>query len=109
MKILLLPEVREYLKELQIILYKKHYFGFEEAAQEYTDELLDDILLTLPVRPHRPAPAYFNKYGKGLYYAVFTKNKRTQWYAFCRVYRENGELCYQIRYIANNHTIAQYL
>ena len=109
MKVLLLPDVRGYLKELQIILYKKNYFGFEEAAQEYTDELYDDIITTLPIRIYRPAPAYFNKYGKGMYYAVFPKNKRTQWYVFFRMYRQEGELCYQVRYIANNQTVAQYL
>ena len=109
MKVLLLPEVREYFKELQIILYEKCYFGFEDAAQKYTDELIDDIENNLPMKTHKPAPAYFNKYGKGLYYAVFPKNKHTQWYAFFRIYRKDGELYYQVRYIANNHTVVQYL
>ena len=40
---------------------------------------------------------------------TFKKNKNTQWYAFFRIYEERGELIYQIRYIANNHTVAQYL
>ena len=26
-----------------------------------------------------------------------------------KIYKEKGELIYQIRYIANNHTVAQYL
>ena len=33
MKVIALPEVREYLMELIQILYKKEYFGFEENAQ----------------------------------------------------------------------------
>ena len=38
-----LPEVREYLMELINILYKKEYFGFEENAQKYVEELFFDI------------------------------------------------------------------
>ena len=109
MRVIILPEVREYMKELQIILYEKNYFGFEEAAQKYTDGLLDDIIANLPIKLHSPAPQYFDKYGKGMYYANFLKNKRTTWYAFFSKYIENGETIYLIRYIANNHTVGQFL
>lgn len=43
MKVIALPEVREYLMELIQILYKKEYFGFEENAQKYVEELIFDI------------------------------------------------------------------
>ena len=43
MRVIILPDVREYMKKLQIILYEKNYFGFEETAQKYTDGLIDDI------------------------------------------------------------------
>ena len=109
MKVTALPEVQQYLESLKEILFEKEYFGFEDAAQKYVDELLYDIQATLPIRLHRPAPAYFDRYGKNMEYAVFIKNKQTTWYAFFRVYRNNGEEIYQVRYIANNHTIAQYL
>ena len=109
MQVTFLSNVLEYFDDLVTILYEKGYFGFEETSLEYVTELYDDITATLPIRPRRPAPAYFNKYGKGMYYAVFPKNKRTQWYVFFRMYRQEGELCYQVRYIANNHTVAQYL
>ena len=109
MKVVIIPEVREYMKELQIILYEKDYFGFEETAQKYTDELLDDILHTIYIRLHKPAPKYFDKYGKDLYYTSFKKNKHTTWYVFFTKYRQNEEIIYLIRYIANNHTIAKYL
>jgi len=109
MNVIFIPEVRIYLKNLAQILYEKEYLGFEETARKYAIELFNDIRKTLPLRPHRPAPPYFDKYGKGLYYAVFKKNKRTSWYAFFRKYEMNGEIFYQVRYIANNHTIAQYL
>ena len=32
MKVLFLPEVRQYLKELQNTLFEKEYLGFEDAA-----------------------------------------------------------------------------
>lgn len=32
MKVVVLPEVRLYFKELAQILYEKDYFGYEEAA-----------------------------------------------------------------------------
>ena len=39
MKIVALPEVRKYLKELIQILYEKEYFGFEAYAQKYVEDL----------------------------------------------------------------------
>ena len=48
MKVIALPEVREYLMELIQILYKKEYFGFEENAQKYVEELIFDIKNNLP-------------------------------------------------------------
>jgi len=109
MKVIALPEVEKYLQNLITILYKKGYFGFEESAQKYVADLYDDIETNLPICLHRPAPIYFNKYGKNMEYAVFKRNRQTHWYVFFRVYRKNGEEIYQIRYIGNNHTIAQYL
>ena len=104
-----LPEVKEYLNNLITILYEKDYFGFEETAWKYADDLLNDIITTLHLRLYRPAPNYFDKYGKNMQYAIFRKNKRTTWYAFFTKYRQNEEIIYLIRYIANNHIIAQYL
>ena len=109
MKVSTTSDIKEYLNNLVTILYEKEYFGFEEQAIEYVDDLLDDIITTLPIHQKKPAPKHFNKYGKGMYYAVFKKNKHTHWYVFFRIYRKNGELIYQIRYISNNHVIAQYL
>ena len=43
MKVLFLPEVRQYLKELQEILFEKEYFGFEEAAVQYVRDLIFDL------------------------------------------------------------------
>jgi len=110
MKVETIPEVKQYLNDLITILFEKEYFGFEENAKKYVDELLNDIITNLPTQLKREAPKYFtDRYGEGLYYSVFSKSKRTQWYVFFRIYRKDKSLYYQVRYIANNHTIAQFL
>jgi hypothetical protein len=108
MNVVFLPNVMEYFEELKLILLQKEYFGFKESAYKYVDELIDEIQTTLPICVRRPAPKYFDKYGKGMYYANFRKNRQTQWYVFFKIYQINNELFYQVRHIANNHTIAQY-
>lgn len=109
MKVIALPEVREYFSELIHILYKKEYFGFEENAQKYVEELFLDIQNNLPIKQKKPAPSYFEKYGKNMLYSTFRKNKATQWYVFFNVYRKNDEMIFVIRHISNNHVTAQYL
>jgi hypothetical protein len=109
MKVIILPKVLDYLNELVYILYEKHYFSFLNSSVNYVDELLEDIEKDLPAKRHKPAPKYFDKYGKGMKYAAFRKNKHTTWYAFFKTYEENGKTFYLVRYIANNHVIAQYL
>ena len=109
MNVIALPEVQQYLKSLKKILFEQEYFGFEDAANKYVDELFDDIQATLPTRLHKPAPAYFDRYGKEMEYAGFRKNKQTTWYVFFETYEQNEEVFYLVRYIANNHTVAQYL
>ena len=109
MKVNAIPEVKQYLNDLISILYEKGYFSYETTAQKYVDGLLDDIMTNLPTKLKRPAPQHFiDLYGEGLYYAVFPKSRRTQWYAFFRMYKNDGKLFYQVRHIENNHTAAQY-
>lgn len=109
MKIEFLPETLEYFNELSTTLFDKGYFGFEENAIEYVDSLFADIKETLPHRLKKPAPPYFAKYGKKMLYSIFKKNKTTQWYVFFSVYQKNNETIFLIRYITNNHVMAQYL
>ena len=108
MKVVALPEVQQYLESLKKVLFENEYFGFEDAAQEYVDDLFNDIATTLPIRLHKPAPEYFGRYGKGMKYAAFKKSKHTTWYVFFTTYWEN-EVIYLVRYINNNHVIAQHL
>jgi len=109
MKVLFLPKVREYLKEVSYIMYEQDYFGFLDSSERYMEELISEIIKTLPIRQKKAATTYFKKYGDKLFYATFKKNKHTQWYVFFNLYEEKGELIYLIRYINNNHIIAQYL
>ena len=109
MNVTILPKVLDYLEKLVIILYEKEYFCFLETSRIYVKELLIDIKTNLPIKQHKPAPARFDKYGKGMKYASFRKNRHTTWYAFFKTYEKNGETFYLVRYIANNHVIAQYL
>lgn len=109
MKVLFLPEVEDVLFELIETLYQKEYFGFKADAVEYVISLEEDIRLNLFSKIKRPAPPFFERYGKKLLYAVFPKNKVTQWYVFFNIYQDNGETIFLVRYISNNHVIAQLL
>lgn len=109
MKIVFLPEVLEYFNELSTILYENEYFGFEEDALNYIDNLLHDIETKLNTSVQRPAPSYFDKYGARMSYATFRRSKSTQWYVFFSKYKKEKEIIYLIRHISNNHVIAQLL
>jgi hypothetical protein len=117
MKVLILPEVEEYLEDLGQVLYEKEYFGFEEEAIEYVEDLVYDIKKNLPILQHKPAPAYFHRFvtnieqAENLEYAVFKKNRRTSWYVFFTTYEneQNGDDIFLVRYIGNNYTVAQHL
>ena len=109
MKVTAIPEILEYIENLVQILYEKGYFSYREDARKYVDDLYTSIETTLPAHLHKPAPRYYDKYGKYMYYAVFKKNKRTSWYVFFSKYTVSGETVYLIRYIGNNHTEAQHL
>jgi len=109
MNVEFLPEVVDFFEELAWILHEEGYFGNYEFSRKYVDELIDDIKTSLPKRLHKPAPKHFDKYGKGMKYAGFRKNKQTMWYVFFKTYKKNDETIYLVRYIANNHLIAQHL
>ena len=109
MNVIFTPKVLLYFEKLIITLYDKEYFSFLETSKKYVEELVDDIKTNLSTKRHKPAPVYFDKFGKGMKYASFKKSRHTTWYVFFKTYEENGKEIYLVRYIANNHTIAQYL
>ena len=108
MRIIFLPEALDYFNKLSTILYEKEYFGFEESAIAYVDDLMDDIKKSLHTRVKKNAPSYFDKYGKSMQYSIFRKNKNTQWFVFFTIYKNNSELVYLVRHISNNHVISQH-
>ena len=109
MNVIFLPEIQEYYAYLEQVLYDEGYFGTIQSSHKYVKELFDDITDNLHKKLHRPAPLYFDQYGENMKYAVFKKNRHTSWYVFFKTYVNNGETIYLVRYIANNHVIAQYL
>jgi hypothetical protein len=109
MKVLAKPKVIDYWEDLVTILHRRGYFGSEEFALRYVNELIEDITKKLPIYPNRPAPKHFEIYGDNLRYTGFKKNKRTTWYVFFETYEENEEVTYLICHVENNHTCAQYL
>ena len=108
MKVLFAPSIQDFYCDLEIVLLEKGYFSYRETADKYVADLFNDIEVNLPGKRHKPAPKHYEKYGKGMYYAVFTKNRHTAWYAFFTKYEENGETIYLVRYIGNNHTEAHH-
>ena len=109
MKVIYLKNVRVCFENLIPKLHDLGYFGYPETAKRYVDEIFTEIDRQLPVQTHRPAPAHFEIYGKGMMYIVIRKNKRTHWYVFFKTTQKDSEIIYKVRYIANNHVIAQYL
>ncbi len=109
MKIVFLPEALEYFNDLSTILYEKEYFGFEEYALTYVDDLVDEIKSSLHSKVKKKAPFYFEKFGKGMQYVSFRKNKNTQWFVFFTIYERDNELIYLVRHITNNHVDSQHL
>ena len=104
-----LPEVVDYFEELAWVLHTEGYFGEYEYSRKYADDLMKNIKNNLPIKSHKPAKPHFDRYGKGMYYASFKKNRDTTWYAFFNKYLDNGKTVYLVRYINNNHMIAKYL
>lgn len=109
MRVLFLPEVSRQFVELAEILYDKGYLSFLDSALEYSENLFRDIQSSLPMKVHRPAPAWFDRFGKGMSYAAFPHSRHTTWYVFFNVYEIAGEPVYLVRYLGNNHVIAQHL
>ena len=109
MRVLFLPEVVQQFLELAEILYDQGYMGFKDSAIDYSEDLFKEIHSTLPIKVHREAPEYFNRYGENMSYSSFTKNKHTTWYVFFNEYQISGETVYLVRYMSNNHAIAHHL
>ena len=109
MSVLFLPEVVNQFLELAEILYEKGNLVFKDAAIGYSEQLFRDIQTNLPIKVRKGAPSYFDRYGTNLFYSAFKHNKQTTWYVFYSVHNVDGETTYLVRYLTNNHIIAQHL
>jgi hypothetical protein len=65
MRIVFLPETLDYFNELVTILFEKEYFGFEESALKYVDDLIDQVKNSLHTKIKKPAPTISINMGKG--------------------------------------------
>jgi len=66
MKVVILPEVEDYLEDLGRILYENEYFGFVDDAIEYVEDLVYEIKKNLHIRQHNPSPEHFKKFVSNL-------------------------------------------
>ena len=87
-----------YLTDLVDILYVSGYFHFHDSSAVYVRGLVDEIVTTIHLQPKKPAPPYFSRYGKNMYYITCGRN-RTTWYVFFTIHGDY----YLIRHITNNH------
>lgn len=109
MKVLFLPDVVDQFLNLAEVLYDGGYLGFKDAAIGYSEQLFRDIQANLPIKVRKGAPAFFERYGTDLFYSAFKHSKQTTWYVFYSVHDVDGETTYLVRYLTNNHVIAQHL
>ena len=98
-------DVLLFLDELTDILIDKGYFSSYEYSAQYIEDLVSYINRNIALRYHKKTPVYFSKYGEGLFYITYQRNKHTTWY----IMFQKTKRCFFIRYITNNHSAeAQY-
>lgn len=99
MRVVFAPEVEEDLYGLIKILVEKEYLGTYPFAISYVEELIADIQQNIHSKLKKKAPAFFERYGKDMYYITYQRNSNTTWYIFFSVIGDT----YFIKYITNNH------
>lgn len=82
------------LNDLETVLYKKGYFGFEESSKEYIDKIYD-VIYDIPNKRHRKSKD--KKLGD--FYITYRPNKNTM---YCIVFSNKGNT-YYIEDIIKNH------
>lgn len=87
------------------ILVEKEYLGTYPFAISYVEELIADIQQNIHSKLKKKAPAFFERYGKDMYYITYQRNSNTTWYIFFSVIGDT----YFIKYITNNHVSGQYI
>jgi len=105
MKVIFAPEVEEDLFGLVEILVRNGYLGTYDFAISYVEDLVYFIQTNIQKKIKIKAPAYFDKFGSGLWYITYRRNTNTTWYIFFTQIEDT----YWVKYITNNHVAAQYL
>lgn len=95
-KIEILPEVIDYLNNLTQVLFEQEYFGFEETAQQYVQNIYDFMEYEMINFPCKVTTILLKKIGSN--YPFYEANNRTTWYIFLK--KANR---YLIIHLANNH------
>ena len=103
--VLFASEVEEDLYGLIKILVEKEYLGTYPFAISYVEELIADIQQNIHSKLKKKAPAFFERYGKDMYYITYQRNSNTTWYVFFSLIGDT----YFIKYITNNHISGQYI
>jgi hypothetical protein len=111
MSVVFSPKTIDYLGELCSVLLDDEYIGTYEFAHKYVEKLARRIYEELPIKlAKKPNEKLRKRFGRNVYYTTFKQNYRTEWYVFYQILmKSNGEKLYYVRYISNNHIIAQYL
>lgn len=94
MRVVFAPEVEEDLYGLIKILVEKEYLGTYPFAISYVEELIADIQQNIHSKLKKKAPAFFERYGKDMYYITYQRNSNTTWLYFFLCHRRY--LFYQI-------------
>ena len=105
MKVVFTADVEEDLYNLIEILVEKGYLGTYSFAISYVEELIIDIQRNIHFKLKKKAPAFFERYGKDMYYITYQRTLNTTWYVFFSV----NEDIYFVKYITNNHVSGQYI
>ena len=82
MRVVFAPEVEEDLYGLIKILVEKEYLSTYPFAISYVEELIADIQQNIHSKLKKKAPAFFERYGKDMYYITYQRNSNTTWYVF---------------------------
>jgi hypothetical protein len=96
-EIIFSENVKIYLDELVIILYKDEYFSFLADAEDYVVRIVDQITNDLKKIRHFDTPKQYRFFGK--YYIKIKGGNRTKWAIFFDKF-ENKIL---IEHITNSH------
>jgi hypothetical protein len=103
-KIIYAKSVAIYLKELVFVLFDKNYFSYIANADEYVENLKNNLEHALRKSKHNTTPTLLLKYGN--YYVKINTNKHTWHYAF---FDKKDNIIF-VEYISNNHSpVASYL